>query len=47
MQVAYNSHKLKKDYEDRIRSFCDELDEEEIDSGDWTKCEGIIRTAAD
>jgi hypothetical protein len=38
---------IKKDYEDRIRALCNELDEEEIDSRERTKCEDIIREAAD
>jgi hypothetical protein len=37
---------IKKDYEDRIRALYNELDEEEIDSGEWRKCEDIIRKAA-
>jgi sorting nexin-29 len=39
--------KIKKDYEDNIRKPCNETDEEEIDSGEWTKCEDITRKAAD
>lgn len=31
------SYKLKKDYKDRIRTLCDELNEEKIDNKDWTK----------
>jgi hypothetical protein len=50
--VRYNVSSLqqpeiKKDYEDRIRELCNQIDEEEIDSGEWTKCENIIRKAAD
>jgi hypothetical protein len=29
---------IKKEYEERIQTICTELDEKEIDSGDWT-CE--------
>jgi hypothetical protein len=36
---------IKNEYEETIQTLCTELDEKEIDSGDWT-CEEIINKAA-
>jgi hypothetical protein len=38
---------INKDYEDRIRTLSNRIHEEEIYSGEWTKCEDIIRKVAD